>query len=504
MADTNMLYLVTRNNHLVRSDNILAATPTFTMMTTPAATNVTASITTDRFNPNVVYMSCNSTVYKSFNKGVTWVNITGALPAVNITKIIADRYSTNGRIFLAQATKVWYKDSTTPWTLITGLPTVARISDLMIYNDSTAASILRVSTYGRGIWEVNIHNDMMPIGDFVSNKQYVCVGDTVRYNKTAYGNIASFQWNFPGGTPATSTADSPVVVYSTAGVFTPSLILYGGGSVGNDTISKAGYIVVSNGVTAPIVEGFESTTFPPTPEWSQQSLSGKQWLHNDTVGAYGTSAKSMFFDNFHNNAFGKHDRITIPKIDLTSADTAYITFDIAYAYSPGYNDSLSIVVSTDCGKTFTSVVYTKTGATLASAPNLTTFFSPGNTSWRKDTVWLTPYLGQDIMAAFDNIGRNGQPIYVDNVNIYVKAAPSSVAAILPENGLLVYPNPASNELFVTAGVTINNVTVTNQIGQKVYSGTTNGKDISIDISSLPSGLYFVKVNNLYAAKFLKQ
>ena len=143
---------------------------------------------------------------------MSWANITGALPGLNILKIIADDYSTTERIFVSEGSYVYYKDNATAWTSTSGLPSIPQYTDFMIYNDSTSASILRASTYGRGVWQCNILGNLPPSGSFASNKQYLCPGDTVRYFKNLYGNFTSFSWSFPGGIPATSVADSPVVV----------------------------------------------------------------------------------------------------------------------------------------------------------------------------------------------------------------------------------------------------------------------------------------------------
>jgi photosystem II stability/assembly factor-like uncharacterized protein len=503
LADTNILYMVTNNGKIIRTDNALAATPTFTVMTTPAATNATASIATDGYNANIVYLSCNNKIYESFDKGANWTNITGTLPGVNIIKIITDEYSGIRRLFACQATKVWYKDNLSPWTLVSGLPTIARISDMMIYNDSTAASILRVSSYGRGVWEVNINNNMKPIGDFYSDRQQICVGDTIRFHKSVYGSAPTWTWSFPGGVPATSTADSPLVYYPTAMTSTPTLTLFGAGSAGNDTVIKAGYIVVSGGATSFTNEGFEASVFPPATTWIQQSESGYMWRRTDSAGGYGTSSRSMLFDNYNFDAKGKNDRMLLPGIDLTMADTAYLTFDVAYSYYLGSLDTLSVEVSADCGRTF-NALYMKDGSTLATAPYTASFFIPGATQWRTETVYLTPYLGQDIKVAFNNQGHSGQSLYIDNINISVHLAPSSVSSLEGTRPSLVFPNPANELLNIDAATVIGTVVISNVVGVEVYQRTCKSSKCTLDISSFAPGLYFVRLESGETLKFVKQ
>jgi photosystem II stability/assembly factor-like uncharacterized protein len=155
-ANANLLYVVTTSNQLWRSDDATNQfnTPTFVNYPIPAGGNW-ASIAPIKNNMNVVYLSSGSKVYRSDDKGVTWTNVSYNLPNINIRQIIHDVYSTDESVYVGTAKGVYYKNSTmTSWlNYSNGLPTIADITDFMIYNDGTSASVLRVSYYGRGVWE---------------------------------------------------------------------------------------------------------------------------------------------------------------------------------------------------------------------------------------------------------------------------------------------------------------------------------------------------------------
>jgi hypothetical protein len=58
----------------------------------------------------------------------------------------------------------------------------------------------------------------------------------------------------------------------------------------------------------------------------------------------------------------------------------------------------------------------------------------------------------------------------------------------------VYPNPAHGNLFISAPQNISNVTVIDMIGKTILMHTPdNAADVSLDVSMLPAGVYFVKV-----------
>jgi len=492
-ADTNIVYYVTNNNHLVRIVNSGGWSPAITVLATPAATNVSASVATDKYNPNVVYLTCNSSVFRSTNQGSTWTNITGSLPGLNILKIIEDDYSPRERVFVCEGNYVYWRDTVaTSWTLTNGLPSIMQITDFMIFNDSTSGSILRLSTYGRGVWENSINSNYPPDGSFTANKQYICPGDTVQFAASVFGSYTSFIWSFPGGTPATSTADSPLVAYATPGSYNVTLTVFG--PYGNDTVINASYIVVSNGATALLTEGFEETYFPPT-QWAQNSQSGVYW-QQASAGGYGTSAQSATFGNFSNATNGAHDRLLSPQIDLSGYTGTYLTFDVAYSYyGPGYNDSLQVEISTDCGKTFTTV-YVKDSTELATAPSIDSVgFVPTAGEWRTDTISLAGYTG-GIMVAFDNIGHYGQNIYVDNVDMY--GTPLAIQKTTLIDKITLYPNPATNNITISgSGINENfgRIICENILGitvaERQFTLSNGNLNTTLDIGRLPIGNYIV-------------
>lgn len=82
-----------------------------------------------------------------------------------------------------------------------------------------------------------------PLTQFAANKVYLPVGDTVEFWDFSTNIPDSLRWNFAGGTPSTSTAITPKVIYSNPGNYTVSLVAYNEAGAGN-TETKVGYIEV--------------------------------------------------------------------------------------------------------------------------------------------------------------------------------------------------------------------------------------------------------------------
>ena len=420
-ADSNRLYVITNDQLLYVSTNALGASPSFTAYTLPFGTNNVASITAIKSSPNTLYAVFNTKVYRSTDNGPTWTNTSTGLPSVNFVKIISDEYfSTNELVFVAGNNTVYYKKlSQSSWNLFsTNLPARTTISDLSIYDDGTNNSALRVMEYGRGVWETSFGNLRPLSSGFAANLTNPCPGGSVQFSDFSTGLPTSWLWSFPGGTPSTSTLQNPVVTYANSGSFNVTLTV--GDGTSSVTNSKISYITTS-GQSLPFNQGFESFSFPPT-GWinADGGNDSKVWQRTTAANGFGTSAASVYFDNFNSDGQGYADDIQTPKLDLFSFSTAKLYFDVAYEpfSTTNYLDTLSVLVSTNCGTAFTNV-YTKSGATLSSVSGTTTSsFVPTITQWRRDSIDLTPYTGQkNVVISFRNIGHFGNNLYLDNVNV---------------------------------------------------------------------------------------
>jgi hypothetical protein len=72
-----------------------------------------------------------------------------------------------------------------------------------------------------------------------------------------------------------------------------------------------------------------------------------------------------------------------------------------------------------------------------------------------------------------------------------------------ENSFILYPNPASNQLFIESEILEGSeFIIINMLGKKVASGRINGQTETVDISSLPPNVYILRIDN-EAVKFVK-
>ena len=84
-----------------------------------------------------------------------------------------------------------------------------------------------------------------PVADFTANSIQVNEGETVTFTDISTNNPTAWQWTFEGGTPATSTAQTPTVTYAEAGSYDVTLMT--SNIAGESTqLVKSDYILVED------------------------------------------------------------------------------------------------------------------------------------------------------------------------------------------------------------------------------------------------------------------
>ncbi len=80
-----------------------------------------------------------------------------------------------------------------------------------------------------------------PIADFNALSTTIRIGTRVQFVNGST-NATSFQWTFPGGTPATSTEVEPLIRYDAVGTYDVSLIAIN--SDGENTLTRENFVTV--------------------------------------------------------------------------------------------------------------------------------------------------------------------------------------------------------------------------------------------------------------------
>ena len=157
VAPSNTKYIYTsRGSILYRSNNGGANLKTI------AAPGTITSIFVSKYNPMKIWITCNSSsnrIYVSNNGGDSFTNISNGLPTVAARSVAVDEDASE-TIYVGMNIGVYYRDTITKaWVEhATGLPLVA-INEVEIQKSGAK---LRIATYGRGVWESDLRNVVLP------------------------------------------------------------------------------------------------------------------------------------------------------------------------------------------------------------------------------------------------------------------------------------------------------------------------------------------------------
>ncbi|SFC03860.1 zinc-dependent metalloproteinase lipoprotein, BF0631 family [Flexibacter flexilis DSM 6793] len=329
---------------------------------------------------------------------------------------------------------------------------------------------------------------------FTSNKMGGCLGTQVQFTDQSTNTPTAWAWSFPGGTPASSTAQNPLVTYNTAGSYNVVLTVSNG--AGSNTITKTGYITVFSNTTTslPITADFESTTFPPSGWLLYNPNADTTWRRTTTASGFGTSTASAMINYFgYSGGTGRLDGIMSPKVMFSGLVNPEISFDVAYArYSASSSDSLYVMASTDCGATF-STLWKKGGTELSTngGTDLMSSFTPTAAQWRRDVVALQALKNAGIVQ-LALIGRNafGNKLYLDNINIAESNCTKPVATVTPSANSICTGNIAALVLSSTIPNTTYSWTVTTT-GTVTGATAGSGAGIAQTLSGVGTVTYTV-------------
>jgi PKD repeat protein len=167
-----------------------------------------------------------------------------------------------------------------------------------------------------------------PTANFSSDKQLVLLGGKVNFTDLSTNFPNAWTWTFAGGDPGTSTDRNPVIKYTTAGIYTVTLIAKN--SLGSDTLKQVDYITVSS-------EGLCGTTNNFLPSYTPSLLSLSDYGPYTGYLTGHNSLLSPAISEFFPNALG-YNFISGVKIQFGQAhaatDDATITIVVWNARGP--------------------------------------------------------------------------------------------------------------------------------------------------------------------------
>ncbi|MCH2081745.1 MAG: PKD domain-containing protein, partial [Saprospiraceae bacterium] len=263
-----------------------------------------------------------------------------------------------------------------------------------------------------------------PVAGIFTPVTHVCPGSFVPFIDNSLNEPTTWDWNFSGGSPSTSTFQNPLVKYNNPGTFAATLTV--GNSQGID-FADATIQVDENGTKYLLYETFENGLVLWDIENPDNSTTWTSAAVN--FANYGTNA--AFINNFNYNSPGQNDYLVSPIIDLSAEGNIMLEMDYAYArFNSANSDRMLIEVSTNGGNSYPFTVFTGqengTG-NFATVSDQTTAFNPSSsndwcygTDFGADciTVDLSQFSGEtNFRFRIRNETDFGNNLYVDNIRL---------------------------------------------------------------------------------------
>jgi hypothetical protein len=209
----------------------------------------------------------------------------------------------------------------------------------------------------------------------------------------------------------------------------------------------------------------------------------------------------VYSNNFNYQGPQQSNFLISPTLDFSLAPQASVAFEVSYASIPNKNDGLRLWVSTDCGSSYSELVYSAFGEDLRVATSSAEWFPQSKDDWRKEFIDLGKFAGQsDVRLAFEAINDGGNNIFLNNIEFFANA-PNLPSPKKP-NVFSVYPNPLGENKVAKIAFNLSqrqdvDIQIVNTTGNTVYKSrfpNTLNQTYSFNLETLDKGLYIIQAS----------
>lgn len=337
--------------------------------------------------------------------------------------------------------------------------------------------------------------------EFKANKTKICANNSVTFTDVSFSKTTGRTWSFPGGTPSTSSDSVVTVNYGNPGMYDVILTTQDGAN--SKVKSATNFITVTPelGQPVPYFESFENMNSLPDAQWQTTDFSPNPSFQINTSAAY-TYSQSTAIVSVNDTTTKPIEELISPLIDASNATSPTLSFRYAFAYKDlATGDRLRIFFSKDCGLTWVQQKMIS-GNLLATAPATNTLFIPSDsTQWKTDVINIpNNYLTYNLQVKFAYEFKNGNALYIDDINLG-EADPTSVTnEINAINSITVFPNPFTDELAIEFDQILHqklSIKVLNQTGQIIKEleiKSIADSLVKLPLHELTKGIYYISID----------
>jgi len=260
--------------------------------------------------------------------------------------------------------------------------------------------------------------------NFTASPTTVTVGGTVNFTSTSTGSPTSHSWSFPGGTPTSSSAVNPSIVYNTAGTYNVTLTVSNGST--SDTETKTAYITV-NPQGSGVSLDFEACT-----DFQLDGFTPWTTYDGDGSATYGANDFDYTNEGYTGSFLAFNSTSTTPEATGWEAHGGVRCGICFAATTPPNNDWLiSPQATMQTGGSFSFwaksitdqyglerfkvLVSTTNNSTSSFTAISTGTYVQASTTWTQYTYSLAAYSGQNIYVAIQCVSNDAFGFMIDDI-----------------------------------------------------------------------------------------
>ncbi len=239
----------------------------------------------------------------------------------------------------------------------------------------------------------------------------------------------------------------------------------------------------------PLRERFDSNSLQKWTIVSQQQQ--PSWAKTST-----NYQQSLVYNSFSNTTIGANSWLVSPILDLTNNTEASVFFDASYAKRINGCEKLRVLASTDCGVSYTDILFDQIGSQLAVTDSEDSWKPVLSSDWKNNFINLQNYVGQaNARIAFVAVNGNGNNLYLDNIDFFADNSPTQLKV---ESPYAVYGGtgtPVKITFNLEERQTVG-LQIYNSIGQLVVQENlpeTINQTYSVDLSDRGVGVYIIRL-----------
>jgi PKD repeat protein len=373
---------------------------------------------------------------------------------------------------------------------------------LVIGNEAGTDSITKLNY-------ITVSSSLLPGVDFTADKNALCVGDFVQFTDLTEYCPTAWTWEFIPSTViyllgTTQNSQNPTVLFTENGAYTVTLTATN--SNGTSSTTKTDFIL-NGGYIPPFEENFENGF--QTHHWSTVNPDSQMTWDTISVPGVAPGNKAAWMNLFNYVWIGKRDQLVSPVMNFSGMTGVTLDFRHAYAQRDVLKDSLILLVSEDCGATWSRILALGPNGTPAifvtHEPTMDPFFPQSADDWCSGNygvdcyqVDLDAWAGKNnVKLAFESYNRRGNNLFLDD--IWVTGVVGIPNAGSGPGSFRIYPNPSTGlvNLYMDQPEGEVHVQLLDIRGRvhltQSYQPGPGSLKTQLDLGGLAKGIYFVKV-----------